>query len=102
MSPEPSDGMPRSTHREEQGRAQGVGAIGEVNILKVSSDSGDQRPEMQWCQHSLKTNVLSTHSVPAAGHRDEWEQETPCLEFKGRDSMRMNTPPKTLQKCRDG
>lgn len=94
MNTEPRDGMLRNTNGEEQGCGmEGTGATGEANVLEVSSESGDQWPGMQWCQHSLKSNFLGVN---------EWEQGTPCLEFNGRDSTGMSTPPTTVQKCRNG
>lgn len=91
MNTEPGDGRPRNTDGGAgQGRVEGTRAIGEANVLEVSSPREDQWPEMRWCLHSLKNNFLSTYCA-SRRYRDECGQETPYLESNAGDSTGLSS-----------
>lgn len=60
-------------------RGGGTGAVREANVLlEVSSESGDQWPEIRWCHSFLNTYhhyFLNTYCVPAAGLRGRYRDE---------------------------
>lgn len=60
------------------GRVGVIGAVEETNVLlEVSSESGDQWPEIRW-YHSCKNNFLSIYCVTAARDRDEKGEGVQC------------------------